>query len=36
MCKAIERGIEITGVYLVKKSGGQSGLYLRPGKRVKK
>ncbi|MGH9746734.1 MAG: cyclic pyranopterin monophosphate synthase MoaC [Candidatus Acidiferrales bacterium] len=36
MCKALERGIEITGVHLVKKSGGRSGLYVRPGKRAKK
>ena len=36
MCKAVERGIEITGVHLLKKSGGRSGLYVRPGKRAKK
>ncbi|MGA8142647.1 MAG: cyclic pyranopterin monophosphate synthase MoaC [Candidatus Acidiferrales bacterium] len=35
MCKAIERGIEITDVYLVKKSGGRSGVYVRPGKHLK-
>ena len=34
MCKALERGMEITGLYLVKKSGGRSGLYLRPAKRA--
>ena len=27
MCKALERGMEITEVYLVKKSGGRSGTY---------
>jgi cyclic pyranopterin monophosphate synthase len=36
MCKALERGMEITGVYLVKKSGGRSGTYVRPGKRAKR
>jgi cyclic pyranopterin phosphate synthase len=34
MCKALERGMEITEVYVVRKSGGRSGVYLRPGKRV--
>jgi cyclic pyranopterin monophosphate synthase len=34
MCKALERGMEITDLYLVKKSGGRSGLYLRPPKRA--
>jgi cyclic pyranopterin phosphate synthase len=34
MCKALERGMEITDVFLVKKSGGRSGAYVRPGKRV--
>jgi cyclic pyranopterin monophosphate synthase len=34
MCKALERAMEITDVYLVKKSGGRSGAYMRPGKRV--
>ena len=29
MCKALERGMEITELYLVKKSGGRSGTYLR-------
>jgi cyclic pyranopterin phosphate synthase len=32
MCKALERGIEISEVHLVKKSGGRSGLYVRSGK----
>jgi cyclic pyranopterin phosphate synthase len=29
MCKAVERGIEITDLYLLEKSGGRSGLYRR-------
>jgi cyclic pyranopterin phosphate synthase len=33
MCKALERGMEITELYLLKKSGGRSGVYERPGKR---
>ena len=36
MCKALERGMEITELYLVKKSGGRSGDLLRPGKRAKR
>ena len=32
MCKALEREMEITELHLVKKSGGQSGTYVRPGK----
>jgi len=35
MCKALERGMEITDLYLVKKSGGRSGLYQRPEKRAR-
>jgi cyclic pyranopterin monophosphate synthase len=31
MCKALERGMEIGELYLVKKSGGQSGTYVRDG-----
>jgi len=31
MCKALERGMQITEVHVVKKSGGRSGTYLRPG-----
>jgi cyclic pyranopterin phosphate synthase len=31
MCKALERGMQITQVHLVKKSGGRSGTYTRPG-----
>jgi cyclic pyranopterin phosphate synthase len=33
MCKALERGMEITELYVVKKSGGRSGTYLRSSKR---
>ena len=33
MCKALERGMEITEVYVVRKSGGRSGVYERAGKR---
>ena len=29
LCKALERGIEITDVYLVEKIGGKSGRYVR-------
>jgi cyclic pyranopterin phosphate synthase len=36
MCKALERGMEITELYLVKKSGGRSGDYTRAGKCVKR
>jgi cyclic pyranopterin monophosphate synthase len=36
MCKALERGMEITDLYLVEKSGGRSGLYQRPGKRARR
>jgi cyclic pyranopterin monophosphate synthase len=31
MCKAIDRGIQITDLSLIKKSGGKSGIYLRKG-----
>jgi len=33
MCKALERGMEITELYLLAKSGGRSGSYVRPGPR---
>jgi cyclic pyranopterin monophosphate synthase len=33
MCKALERGMEITQLYVVKKSGGRSGSYVRPSSR---
>jgi cyclic pyranopterin phosphate synthase len=36
MCKALERGMEISELYLEKKSGGRSGLYVRPSKRTKR
>jgi cyclic pyranopterin phosphate synthase len=36
MCKALERSMEITELYLVKKSGGRSGDYNRAGTRVKR
>ncbi len=35
MCKALERSMEITELYLLTKSGGRSGDYTRAGKRVK-
>ena len=31
MCKAVDRGMEITNVRLLKKSGGKSGLFEREG-----
>jgi cyclic pyranopterin monophosphate synthase len=31
MCKAVDRGMVIDGVRLVRKSGGRSGAYVRPG-----
>jgi len=30
MCKALERGMAISDVYVTKKPGGRSGLYVRP------
>jgi cyclic pyranopterin phosphate synthase len=36
MCKALERGMQITNLRLVKKSGGKSGLYLRGSGRREK
>jgi cyclic pyranopterin phosphate synthase len=33
MCKALERGMTISDVYVLKKSGGRSGIYVRPAKR---
>ena len=35
MCKALERGMEITELYLASKSGGRSGSFVRSGKRAK-
>ncbi len=34
MCKALDRGIEITGLRLIEKSGGKSGTYRAPRSRV--
>jgi cyclic pyranopterin phosphate synthase len=31
MCKALDRGMALTEVRLVRKSGGKSGTWLRPG-----
>jgi cyclic pyranopterin phosphate synthase len=31
MCKAVEKGIEIGEIYLVRKSGGKSGEFRREG-----
>lgn len=31
MCKAVDKDMEITGIRLVRKSGGKSGLYVREG-----
>jgi cyclic pyranopterin phosphate synthase len=31
MCKAIDRAISIGGIELVRKSGGKSGVWTRPG-----
>jgi cyclic pyranopterin monophosphate synthase len=33
MCKALDKGIEIREVVLLRKSGGKSGEYKRPGKK---
>lgn len=33
MCKAVDRGMTITGVYLRRKAGGRSGLIENPGPR---
>ena len=36
MCKALDKGMELTEIYLVQKSGGKSGLYENPkGLRLK-
>lgn len=34
MCKAIDRGMSVTEVRLVRKSGGKSGVWVRPGERA--
>ena len=33
MCKAVDRGMVISEIQLMKKSGGKSGTYLRPAKK---
>lgn len=35
MCKAVDRGIEITELRLLEKSGGKSGTYRAPGRRAR-
>ena len=35
MCKALERGMEISELHLVKKSGGRTGSYVRSEKLAK-
>jgi cyclic pyranopterin monophosphate synthase len=34
MCKALDKGIEISGIFLVEKTGGKSGDYRRKGNRA--
>ena len=36
MCKALERGMQIAEVHVVKKSGGRSGTYMRPNDSARK
>jgi cyclic pyranopterin phosphate synthase len=36
MCKALDKGIEITRVHLLEKSGGKSGDYMRDTQRKKR
>jgi cyclic pyranopterin monophosphate synthase len=37
MCKALDKGMEITRVHLLEKTGGKSGDYLRaPGNKSRK
>ena len=31
MCKAVDKGMKIGEIRLLRKSGGKSGLYVRPG-----
>jgi len=35
MCKALDKGMEITDIYLVEKVGGKSGRYLRPAREAR-
>lgn len=34
MCKALDKGMEITNIYLVEKSGGKSGHYIHSGNTI--
>ena len=34
MCKAIDRGMSVSNVRLVRKAGGKSGVWVRPGERA--
>lgn len=34
MCKALDKAIEITDVYLLSKTGGKSGDFVRPAKKI--
>lgn len=34
MCKAVDKGMEVTDIRLVQKSGGKSGPYVREGERI--
>lgn len=36
MCKALERGMQISEVHVMKKSGGRSGTYVRPSAAARK
>jgi cyclic pyranopterin monophosphate synthase len=36
MCKALDKGIEITAVHLLEKTGGKSGDYLRSRKKLRR
>lgn len=35
MCKGLDRGLELQDIYLLEKTGGKSGSYRRPGRRVR-
>jgi cyclic pyranopterin phosphate synthase len=35
MCKAIDRGMILADIKLMKKSGGKSGIYIRPAEKEK-
>ena len=36
MCKAVDRGMTIENIGLIEKSGGKSGTWTRPGRRVRR